>query len=83
MAAEDGPRLCGRMQVYSIFPVAYVNIPMDREILMYTDGETADLGEMGLYMHNVMSKYIKKRQNIVVKKFMMIWIYFQKNYSSN
>lgn len=61
MAAEDGPRLCGRMQVYSIFPVAYVNIPMDREILMYTDGETADLGEMGLYMHNVMSKYIKKK----------------------
>lgn len=61
MAAEDGPRLCGKMQVYSIFPVAYVNIPMDREILMYTDGETADLGEMGLYMHNVMSKYIKKK----------------------
>lgn len=61
MAAEDGPRLCGRMQVYSIFPVAYVNIPIDREILMYTDGETADLGEMGLYMHNVMSKYIKKK----------------------
>ena len=28
---------------------------------MYTDGETADLGEMGLYMHNVMSKYIKKK----------------------
>ena len=49
------------MQVYSIFPVAYVNIPMDHEILMYTDGETADLGEMGLYMHNVMSKYIKKK----------------------
>lgn len=61
MAAEDGPRLCGRMQVYSIFPVAYVNIPMDREILMYTDGETANLGEMGMYMHNVMSKYIKKK----------------------
>lgn len=61
MATEDGPRLCGRMQVYSIFPVAYVNIPMDREILMYTDGETANLGEMGLYMHNVMSKYIKKK----------------------
>lgn len=67
-ADSDGPKLCGRMQVHSVLSIAYINSCMDDEILLFTDGETADLGEMGLYMHNVMRKRIKKMTNLSCDK---------------
>lgn len=62
-ADSDGPKLCGRMQIHSVLSTAYINSGMDNEILLFTDGESADLGKMALYMHNMMRKHIKKLTN--------------------
>lgn len=60
---NDGPKLCGRMQVHSILSTAYINSYIDNKVLSFTDDESIDLGEMGLYMHNMMRKRIKKITN--------------------
>lgn len=62
-AENDGPKLCGRMQMHSVLSTAYIDSCIDNKILLFTDGESADLGEMALYMHNVMRKRIKKLTN--------------------
>ena len=51
------------MQIHSVLSTAYINSGMDNEILLFTDGESADLGKMALYMHNMMRKHIKKLTN--------------------
>lgn len=57
---DNGPKLCGRMEFHSILPTAYMDFEMNKEILLYTDCETADLGEMAQYMYYMMRKRMKK-----------------------
>lgn len=56
-SGENTLKLGGRMEFYQIFPMVYTDYYLKKEVFCYLDSETADYGEMALYLQDIMEKY--------------------------
>lgn len=65
---EDTPKLCGRMEIYSIRPVAYMNHFTESEMMLYLDKKSADLVEIEQYLQNMVKEYMLEFRKAKMEK---------------